>query len=744
MSEPTLPVNGGESPHQNAELAPQGMDLRDILALFLANKWWVGGIIGVVTALFIAYALLATPIYRTNALIQIQQSPSPFSQMGGSNDILASLFGGATQASAEIRIMTSRAVLNPVIRRLHLNVIVRDVLPGTVVVRRFMVAPAQEGKRFRLVSRGNGRFVLRNATGKFVLSGRVSYPARSRDGRVSLELDHFDLAAGHHAVLVRAPVQTVFVDLSRRLSALQLGRETGIVRLTLEGPRPYHIARVLDAIESQYLAQNVAAISTQARKSLAYISRELPALKHQMNTAEGRLTAYQIKSGTIDLSAQTKALLQQSVALEGELSQLELAQAALAERYTPRYPALLSLRMQEQAVHKKIALIEVAVRALPAKAQGYVRLLRDTKVYTKLYTLLLAKAQDLRVAAAGAVGNARVIDQALVPLKAFKPNRSRIVILGFLLGLLLAAGFVFLRRALHPGVLDPGELEARTGLAVHAVIPASAQERRFSRRRRGGLELQPHTLLAALAPQAAATEALRSLCTHFGFELGTAGGKLLAITGLHPSVGKSFLAANLAYLIARSGKRVLLIDGDLRKGHLHQYLGSRYAPGLVEWLQGEAELTACLQTGRIEPTLDFLPTGRYPEHPAEFLLRHDLAGRLRALAADYDLTLVDLPPTAVTDPVPIMRVADINLLVLRDGAANVGALTFTIRHFGTNGVRLHGLVLNAYKPRPAAGQGGYGAYGYGYGYGYGTGYVTEAPRRHWWQGFTRKRPSGRR
>jgi tyrosine-protein kinase Etk/Wzc len=738
MSESTPPVNGGESPRQNAEPAPQGMDLRDVLTLFLANKWWVAGIIGVVTALFIAYALLATPIYRTDALIQIQQSASPFSQLSGANDILASLFGGATQASAEIRIMTSRAVLDPIIRRLHLDVIVRNASPGTVGVRRFMVAPAQEGKRFRLVSRGNGRFVLRNAAGRLVLSGRVGHPARSRDGRVSLELEHFDLAAGRHVVLVRAPVQAVFADLSQRLSALQLGHDTGIVQLTLEGPRPRHIAHVLDVIESQYLAQNVAAISAQARKSLAYINRQLPSLKVRMNLAESRLTAYQAKSGTVDLSAQTKALLQQSMALEGELSQLELAQAALAERYTSRYPALSSLRRQEQTVHAKITALEADVRALPAKAQGYVRLLRDAKVYTKLYTLLLAKAQDLQIAAAGAVGNARVIDHALVPIKRFKPNRKRIVILGFLLGLLLAAGFVFLRRALHPRVLDPGELEARTGLPVHAVIPASAQERRLSRRRRGGLEPQPHTLLSALAPQAAATEALRSLRTHFGFELGTAGGKLLAITGPNPSVGKSFLAANLAYLIACSGKRVLLIDGDLRRGHLNQYFGSRYAPGLAEWLQGEAELTACLQAGRIEPTLDFLPTGRYPEHPAEFLLRHDLAGRLHSLAAEYDLALVDLPPTAVTDPVPIMRAADINLLVLRGGAVNIGALAFTIRRLGASGVRLNGFVLNVYEPRfQVVGPGGYGAYGYGYG-----GYAIKAPRRRWWRVLVRKRPSG--
>lgn len=742
MSEPTLPVNGGESPRPSVEPAPQGMDLRDVLALFLANKWWLVGIIGVVTALFIAYALLATPIYRTNALIQIQQSSSPFSQLGGANDILASLFGANTRASAEIRIMTSRAVLDPVIRRLHLNVLVRAAPPGAVEVRRFTVPPGLKGRRFRLLSAGAGRFALFDPAGRRVLAGRVGMPARSAAGRIRLELTRLDLPAGRHAGLIREHVETVFESLSRRLSALQLGHDTGIVQLTLEGPRPRHIARVLDAIESRYLAQNVAAISARARKSLAYINRQLPSLKARMNRAESRLTAYQAKSGTVNLSAQTKALLQQSVTLEGELSRLELAGAALAERYTARYPALAALGRQEQAVRAKITTLEADVRALPAKAQGYVRLLRDAKVYTQLYTLLLAKAQDLQITAAGAVGNARVIDQALVPLKPFKPDRARIVILGFLLGLLLAVGFVFLRRALHPGVLDPGELEARTGLAVHAVIPLSAQERRLSRRRRGGLKPQPPTLLAALAPQAAAIEALRSLCTHFGFELGAAGGKLLVITGLQPSVGKSFLAANLAYLTACSGKRVLLIDGDLRKGHLHQYLGSRYAPGLAEWLQGEAELSACLQAGRIESTLDFLPTGRYPEHPAEFLLRHDLAGRLRALAADYDLTLVDLPSTVVTDPVPIMRVADINLLVLRDGAANVGALTFTARRLGANGVRLHGLVLNAYKPRPAAGPGGYGAYGYGYGYG--AGYATEAPRRHWWQVLTRKRASGRR
>ncbi|MGH8127400.1 MAG: polysaccharide biosynthesis tyrosine autokinase [Gammaproteobacteria bacterium] len=722
MSEPSAP---NRDPQQQAfveQHAPQGMDLREFVSVLLAGKWWIVGITALGLVLGLLYAFLATPIYRADAMLQIQQQNSPLSDLAGSSDALSSLFGSNTLAQAEIQIMASRAVLDPVIRKFGLNVAVKGAPYAAVTIKTLKVPSSWQGKKVTLESDGEGAYTLLDPNGGKVLNGRVGEAASNGSGDVKISVSRLDIAAGKSATLVFQPVQEAFEGLERRLNAVELGQYTGIVQLSLTGPHPEQIQDVLNALVNQYLQQNVAAYATQATRSLKFVRQQLPALKQRMNQAESRLTTYQVKHSTVNIDEQAKALLQQFNTLEGELSQLELAQAALGEQYTRKYPAYAAIQKQQVSVKAKIATLQSRLDQLPKNEQGYVRLKRDAKVYTTLYTTLLGKEQDLRVAAAAAVGSARVVDYAVAPLKPVKPNKRLVVILGILLGFGFGMGVVFLRRALSHGLSDPVEIEQRFGIPLYAVVPHSNTEKRLKKRRHGPSGMTETTILAHDMPHEPAVEALRSLRTSLEFALRDARNSIVGLSGPAPGVGKSFVTANLAYLAATGGRRTLVVDGDLRKGHLQRYLGQPYTPGLAGLLAGQAEMAECVRSNLLGTSLDFVAAGVYPPNPAELFLKHDIGGLLVRMSKDYDLVLVDLPPLlSVTDPVIAMRATGLNLIVLRAGRHSDQEVAYALGRLRQNDVTVTGILLNDLTRHA-------GSYGYGGGYYHGYDYSTNSKR----------------
>lgn len=686
------------------------IDLREILAVLLAGKWWIAGITTFGLALSLAYAFLATPIYRADAMLQIQQQNSPLSTLGSQNEILSALLGANTQAQAEIQIMTSRAVVDPVIRNMNLNVKISGTPYGSVRLEELDVPDGWLDEKLWLRSKGGGAYTLKGPNGQTVLTGRLGHQENSESGTVSIRISRLAIPSGTTATIVREPVQEAFHELSKRLSAVELGTDTGIVQMSLEGAHPAVVRNILNALVAQYLNQNVAAYSAQARRSLAFVNKQLPALKAQMNHAESRLTDYQVSHNTVNLDEQAKALLQEFNALEAEMSQLRLARAALGERYTSRFPASAALNEEEQSVRGRISKLQDQLKQLPKDEQGYVRLKRDAEVYTTLYTTLLTEKQDLGIAAAGAVGSARVVDYAVTPLKPVKPKKILVIVIGTLLGMFAGIGIVFLRRVLSSGLVDALEIEQRFGLPTYAVIPHSSLESKLNRRRHGGAGM-PATILAQAAPRDPAVEGIRSLRTSLEFAMRDARNRFVGISGPTPGVGKSFVAANLAYVSAEAGDRTLLVDCDLRRGHLQRYVGQPYAPGMSELLTAAVPFEQCVRRGLLDTEIDFVSAGRYPPNPAELFVKHDIGSVLERIGDGYDLVLVDLPPLlSVVDRVIAMRGTGVNLLVFKAGKHSESEIAHSLIRIRQSGVAVAGFLLNDLTRQAASYRYGSSAY----------------------------------
>ena len=724
----------------SAPLAPPPLDegddgasLHDYLRTLIASRWLIGAITLAAVIAGLLYAKLATPIYRSDTLLQVEEKKKG---IAGLEDI-AGMFPTDSAADTEIEILRSRSLLDGVVQKLALDVIAQPrhvPLVGAaiarghkgadlvgplfgfgrygwggerIVVDRLTVPPDLENKRLLLVAEEVGHYRLLDPDGAQVLDGSVGKPAEAA-GRFSLFVPELRARPGTQFALVKRPEQEVVEQLQKDLAISEKGKKTGIIRVELAGPDLARIVATLDALSGAYVRQNVERKSEEAERTLQFIDSQLPDLKQRLDKAEEALNAYRSKHGTIDLPLESKAAIEKSVALEKLATELQLQRAELKQKFTDSHPFMAAVNKKLAEVDSERNTMNGALKNMPEAELASVRLLRDVKLNNELYLLLLNKAQELRVVKSGTIGNVRVLDRAFVPRKPVSPLLGQTLSLALVLGLALGVMAAFARRALNRGVDDPDVIEAATGLSVFATVPHSGvQEKMTHDEKRGGAEAR---LLATRDPTDLAIESLRSLRTSLQFALMDSPNGVVAISGPSPGIGKSFVSANFAQVLADSGKRVLLIDADLRNGSIHHQFGFTREKGLSEVVSGTLLLKDALHA--VSGNFHVLTQGQIPPNPSEVLLSSHFRELIESAAKTYDLVVLDTPPIlAVTDAAIVGRLAGVMLIVLRAGRHPVREVTLTLKRFAQSGVRVSGMVFNDVVRISAA-------YGYGYGYVY--------------------------
>lgn len=697
--------------HNSVELLrgqEREIDLRDVLALALDGWRWIVGITLVVLLIAALYALSTARIYQTNALVQVESRETG---IGGLAE-LSTLLGEEAPTEAEIEIIRSRSVLLEAIEQRHLDIVVRPVrfpLLGGFLARqhasdepagawpgferfawggedlqidRLDIDRALEGETLVLTAGEGGEYTLHDPDGELLLQGRVGEAAQGNG--VEMFVARIDARAGTRFEVTHLDEFVTLANLHERLRVAERGRKTGILELTLEGEDREEIAETLNAIVNIYVRQNVERRSAEAAQTLDFITGQLPELKAELDSAEEAMNRFRVEKGSVDMSLETQGLLEQLAELERQASELSLRRAELAQRFTSQHPAMIAIARQEAETGDARAQLERQIRELPEAEQHALQLMRDVRVTNELYTLLLNRAQELKVVRAGTVGNVRVIDTAFVPRQPVRPKLAVIFVAAILLGTMLGLFVVFLRQMLDGSMHDPKDLEQAFDLPVYAIVPRSDIERQLGERH----------LIAVHAPDDPAVESLRSLRTSLEFLLKESGSRIITIGGPAPAVGKSFVSANLAVLFAQVGRKVLVIDADLRKGHVHRKFMMDRAPGLSELITGHANPEDAIRRAGPE-NLFVLPSGRFPPNPAELLASRRVEKLLTAFADEYDLVLVDAPPVlAASEAAHLARLAGTNLLVVRSGRQTRREVELAVDRLERAGASTAGFIFN--------------------------------------------------
>ncbi|WP_329858761.1 polysaccharide biosynthesis tyrosine autokinase [Stenotrophomonas hibiscicola] len=718
------------------------IDLRDLLGALLDRKWLVAGSVAVFMVVGALYAILAAPIYQAQALVQVE---SKMPSIPGLAD-LASLGGsGSTASTTEVALLTSRTVIGTAVDQLNLGVQIepkRFPLFGNFIERRFK--PENEGDvaapKLGMARYGWGGevlgiqrldvpatlidttlllevgdtgkdFVLFDEEGDELLRGQVGSQAKGRG--VTLEVDSLRANPGMQFKVTRLRRLDVVALLQTELLASEQGKDSGILLLTYRDTDPLRAEALVQHVADAYVRQNVDRSSAEAASQLQFVKDQLPTIRRQVEQAQAAMSAYQSRSKSVDITMQTKGLLEQEVAVEASIQQLRLKQAEMDRSFTREHPAYRALLRQIGDLEARKGGFQKQVGDLPETQQELLRLTRDLQVSNELYTALLNQAQQLDVARAGAVGNVRIVDPAIVDIaNPVAPRKALIVAIATLLGAFLSIAFVFLQRMLNPGIEDPAEIEA-LGLPVYAAIPLSVSNtlpklRKGKHGTRVVADGRQH-LLAVSAPADPTVEALRSLRTSLHFAMLEAKNNILAISGPRPGVGKTFVSTNLAAVIAQAGQRVLVIDADMRKGTLHKILGVSHQKGLSDVLGGKLSVDDVIHPVSGLDNMHYMVRGDIPPNPAELLMHPRFAQLLQEMSGKYDLVIVDTPPIlAVTDPALVATHAGSSLLVTRFGVNQAKEIELTLQRFEQNGVQIKGAIFNAVEKRAT----GYYSYGY--------------------------------
>ncbi|HEX6722762.1 MAG TPA: GNVR domain-containing protein, partial [Burkholderiaceae bacterium] len=645
------------------------------------------------------YLLIAAPVYRAETLVQID-SRGPRS--------LASNLAQAQSATSgtdfapigyiqgELEILRSRDLVGRAIdkTRADLDVAVASRMPGIGdwYARRFArnatapVPPPFDVPFVRDFSWGGEKLRVAQITVPRVQFGEPMWLHATANGWVLFDDDDQQLAVGSVGQTVNFQIQgepatlqvahlealpgtrfqlvannpvAVYDEMARNLKIEEAGRSSGVIRVSLNDTDPRFAAGFLDALTAAYLAHHQQIHSAEATQALKFLEGQLPGIKKELDRAEEALNQYRTGANTINVLQENDSALRRVADLQQQRVQLELRRQQLAQRFTANYPEAISVSKQLGMVSAELEKVRSEMRRAPKQEKDTTRLQRDVAVNTQLYTALLNQSQELRVAQAGMTGNARLVDAAGVLSEPVKPRAGTVLSAAAGIGFVLALGSVLLARALRPTVRSTDDMERHGGvLQTLVTIPESPrQQALMSGGRLWRTRAQPR-LLALHAPTDPAIESLRSL-RNVTQRSGDADHSSVLITAATPEAGKSFVASNLAVLKAATGRRVLLVDLDLRAPRLHAYFGvDRDRVGLIDVIAERVSANEAIVSD-VLPGLDLLLPGRILGNPGELLMQPRFEALIHELRHRYAHLLIDSAPILpVGDSLALGRMVD--------------------------------------------------------------------------------------
>lgn len=388
-----------------------------------------------------------------------------------------------------------------------------------------------------------------------------------------------------------------------------------------------------------------------------------------------------------------------------------------------------NLNAVKSNVNSGIAMNSGLLSQIPRKERGLLDISRQQAIKNNIYTFLLQKREETALSSAGTTPDLRVLEKGS-SYGPIKPVAKNYYLTGFLLGLLVSVLYVLLREQFNRKILFRSEIEDKTKIPVLAEIMYSRA---------------PDTIAISEGKRTIIAEQFRSMRTNLAFMGINEENKTLLVTSSISGEGKSFIALNLAMSFTLTGKRVGLMEMDLRKPKLSKYLGINRDPGITSYLIGKASIDEIIKETKY-PNLFVVSAGPIPPNPTELILSKKFGEMISLLKDKFDYIIIDSAPIGpVTDSQLISGYANSTLYVVRHAHTPKVFLRMIDDLYKQEKFKNMALIFNGLKPRGAGifgGYGyGYGSYGYGYGYGYGGGsdgygyYTVEESKPGWRNGW---------
>ncbi|MGP4789283.1 GNVR domain-containing protein [Psychrobacter sp. 1Y11] len=713
----------------------------------------------------ILYARYENPTFKSDALIQIDETSQNVSGLG--SNIAELLPPDDSTVQAQIELIRSRMVLEPVVDLLHLGIrlndpavsqidriinnqtnvqmntaegVVLETSNGQVQVDQFNVSQDYLDKPFML-SRTDTGFILSIGSEQF--KGQLNKAHRFKGDSGLIEITVMDLPTGDYPITItKQSLQITTDSINSALSVVEKGTKTGIIELSLSGLNQEQASLTLEQVVLSYIAQNQSRSSEQTINTIEFMEEQIPKLKQELEASEAIFNKFRENSGTIDVAQEASILLSENAGIDTQIGELKLRKAELTTYYTNEHPLVIQINDQLRVLNARKQEIDNTINELPEVQREFLTLSEDVNINREIYLTILKNYEQLKIVKAGEVSDARIIDLPINTYRTITPKKQLIMLLSTLSGALVGALLVFIMNLLRNVVKDPERIESKTGVPVVATIPRSTVLSRLSTNKQSAPRMLAHIDNSSLS-----YEAIKSLRTSLILSTPTAvadsqEAKLFLVTGESPGVGKSFISANLAEVFAQLNKKVLVIDADMRMGELHKIFGLSQYDGLADYLLLDESTesssgpnnSSAAQIRKevgvkhdsdfalenfIHPSgmehIDFIPRGKHPNNPASLLISDKFDALLTALKSQYDYIIIDSPPVlAASDAMVIAQHADQVLMVTRYDNSMERQLTYAVKQMYKSDIQVDGIILNDVK------QGLMSKYSYHYSYAYGN------------------------
>ena len=482
------------------------------------------------------------------------------------------------------------------------------------------------------------------------------------------------------------------VDLSS--SSDSMNNKVAILQLSLTGDDPALITHILNEIAATTKQKDIILKSQEAEKTLEFMRQQLPLIHGSLKKAEAKLNHYRSTNGRIDIKLQTQYLVTQLSDIDEQLKKLRVKKITMLQQYTTFHPFVIALNQERIELEKQRLELIKQLKKLPASDQQDVNLTREVDVKNNLYTLLLNQIHQYEVMQAGIISDIQILTPVITPDVLAPIKMSIVGLFSFVIGMILASLGILSWRIFTRRIDDPNWTERIWNIKNLAVIPYSKIQANNSIAYKSKIQ-RALPLLAYNSPSDMAIESLCNLRTFIQLNLDTTQNNIIAIMGLTKGIGKTFITANLASLLARTHNKVLLIDADVRGGHMHQYFDMPATPGLTDVVHGTCSIEHALIKSKHFENLSFLSSGKRPEKPADLLMSDHFKALLTTLSADYPYIFINTAQNIfTTDTALIGALANMNLLVLGSNMHESFEIDMAIKNLNHAGIKVHGCIFN--------------------------------------------------
>jgi tyrosine-protein kinase Etk/Wzc len=694
------------------------------LSAVFDSKKLVLGIMLVVSLIGCVIVMKHHTLYEASILIQVEENPNSSQNLLGE---ISSMFDVKPAATAEIEIIRSHMVMEKAVDLLKLDLTVspkyfpfigfwisrhNDGLstPGlfgrggyvwgqeSAVVSDFKVPNQLLGHLFLIVAQGKGHYKLIEKARGIELDGKVGelLQAKVFGEDLVLMVSSLNANAGAHFTLIKNSKLNTLNFYQNALEIVEKGKQSGIISVKLKGANPYLTSKILNVVGDEYVRQNVERKLEEAKRSLIFLQEQLPNFKAQMDDAEAKLNDFRDKHGTIDLLEESRLLLKQSIDIHSTINDLKQNRQDLLVRFTPKHPSVLGFDEMIKNRVAEVKIIDEKIEQLPYLNQELVKLNRDVKVSSDLYITLLKNEEQLRLVEAGKMGNVRLVDEALVPDHPLNNKPTVILIFATAFGFMLGIAAAIARKILFGHTITASEIEQELELNVYAAIPFSDHQLALDEQE---LDYDINKkVLAIEQPFDVAIDRMRTFISAISYGLKESKTKVILLTGATPGLGKSFISTNLAVLLAETGKKVVLVDADLRRGILNQYFAIDSTVGLSDLIESKEGYDKYIHKNILN-NLDVVCSGTNNTSPTEVLMHENCNRFFSWLPQQYDYVVIDTPAMLeFSDAMLLLPYIDAVFLLARVGDTKISDLRELDKRCRLAGKSVDGVVMNGLRP----------------------------------------------